>query len=344
MEPAKLGCPGIDGMRVVRGVSAAQLLDPDPERSLVPAGRCTVVTLGKFSGVHRGHQALLRKVVECARAEDALALALTFDRRPLEVLRPGTARPELDDLEERLTLLAALGLDLTLVLETSPALLAVEAEVFARMVLARNLRARAVVTGSTFRFGRGARGNTALLRRIGAEEGFTCPEAPPVLEAGRRISSSAVVAALEGGDVAGAARLLGRPYSVPGEVVRGAGTGSRLGFPTANVETRPCRLLPANGVYVARLAAEGRELPAVANLGVRPTFGGTQRVLEVHALGWNGDLYGTAVRVLFMERLRAEQRFPDEAALQEAIGADVAAARAWHAAHTPAWTTRPPAF
>jgi riboflavin kinase/FMN adenylyltransferase len=137
------------------------------------------------------------------------------------------------------------------------------------------------------------------------------------------------------GSVASAARLLGRPYSVPGEVVRGDQVGRQLGFPTANVRTAPDRLLPADGVYVARLRPEGgEEIPAVANLGVRPTRGGRQRLLEVHALDWEGDLYGHTVRVEFLDRLRDEQRFPDLEALKAQIGRDVEAARAFFARGT----------
>jgi riboflavin kinase/FMN adenylyltransferase len=293
----------------------------------------SVVTIGKFFAVHRGHQALLQATVASARAIGAQAVALTFDRHPIEVLRPGTELPELTSLTERLDLMEREGLDRVVVLRVTPELLEIEAEQFVREVLVGRLRAREVLAGEQFRFGRGALGTVELLRSLGAELGFTCPRFPPVLHNGERISGSRVGTAIAAGAVAEAAILLGRPYAVPGAVIQGAQVGRTLGFPTANLDTPPRRLLPADGVYVARLAWEGEAVPAVVNLGVRPTVDGRRRVLEAHLLGWSGDLYGREVRLEFLDRLRDEQRFPDLEALKAQIAQDVVAAQEYFAAH-----------
>jgi len=308
-------------MRRILGLEA---LTKPPVRS--------VVCVGKFFAVHRGHQALLRATVAAARERDAESLVLTFDRHPRELLEPGYAPPVLTSLEERLGLIAAEAPDRTLVLHVTPELLAQEPEDFISETLVGRLRAVEVLAGERFRFGRAARGTTALLREMGEGLGLTYTPVEAVLEGGRRVSSSRVAASVEAGRVAEAARLLGREYTVPGVVEEGERRGRELGFPTANVRVPPERLLPAHGVYVARLKVPSASLPAVANLGTRPTVGGERVVLEVHALDWSGDLYGRPVDIAFLERLREERRFPDLPALQAQIAADVAAARAFHAA------------
>ncbi|HEU4754931.1 MAG TPA: bifunctional riboflavin kinase/FAD synthetase [Armatimonadota bacterium] len=285
------------------------------------------MTIGKFFAVHRGHQALLRATVEAARAADAEAVAVTFDRHPLEVLRPGTRLPLLATLDERLDLIEALGIDTTVVARVTTEFLAQEPEEFVRRVLVEDLGAVEVLASGNFRFGHRARGDTALLRRLGAELGFRFIDVPPVMEGGERISSSRIARCIEAGRVLEAARLLGRPYSIAGEVVAGEQLGRRLGFPTANVQLPPERLLPADGVYVVQAEWNGGAVPGVANLGVRPTLGGRQRLLEVHLPAWEGDLYGRELRVAFLDYLRGEERFPDLEALKAQIARDVETAR-----------------
>jgi riboflavin kinase/FMN adenylyltransferase len=302
----------------MRRILGLESLDP-------PLGR-SVVTIGKFFAVHRGHQELLRSTVEAARREGAASVVFTFDRHPAEVLRPGTGLPVIAGLEERLELIEAEDIDVTVVATVTPELLALEPEAFVRDVLVGKLGAVEVLAGPHFRFGRGAAGDLELLRRLGEQHGFRCVDVPTVFEAGSRISSSRIGACVEAGQVAEAARLLGRPYAVPGTVAPGDQVGRTLGFPTANVRWEPGRLLPANGVYVARLRWDGHRADAVANLGVRPTRDGVNRLLEVHLLNWSGDLYHRDVRVEFVERLRDEQRFPDLDALRAQIALDVAQA------------------
>lgn len=296
-----------------------------------PLERSTV-TVGKFFAVHRGHQALLRQTVAVARQQAAQSVVLTFDRHPMEVLRPGEALPLLTTLEERLELIAAQGIDVTVVARVDAAFLAQEPEEFIRRVLVEQLGAVAVLASEQFRFGRRARGNVELLRLLGPALGYRCLPVETVTERGERISSSWIAACISEGRVAAAAAMLGRPYAVAGEVVHGDQVGRRLGFPTANIAVDPARLLPGDGVYAVllrRAAPAAAELPAVANLGVRPTRDGTRRVLEVHVPDWSGDLYDAGVAVAFLERLREERRFPDLEALRTQIAADVEAARAF---------------
>lgn len=311
-------------MRRVLGLEA---LDFPLERS--------AVTIGKFFAVHRGHQALLQATVEAARRLEAQSVVLTFDRHPREVLQPGWEAPVLASLEERLDLIEAQGIDVTVVASITPEFLAQEPEAFVEELLVRSLGARQVLAGDNFRFGRGARGDVALLRSLGERLGFEYTAVPPVLEKGERISSSRVAACIEAGEVAAAGVLLGRLYCVGGRVAPGQQLGRQLGFPTANVAVDPRRLLPADGVYVVEAVWDtetGRvEQPAVANLGVRPTVDGKQRLLEVHLLDWTGDLYDREVGVRFHQRLRGEQRFPDLEALKAQIRADAQAARGWFA-------------
>lgn len=293
----------------------------------------SAITTGKFFAVHRGHQALLRATVEAARRHAAPAVVLTFDRHPLEILRPRTELPAISSLEERLDQIEACGVHLTVVMCLTPALLSQEPEEFVREVLVWRLGAVEVLSSEQFRFGHRARGNIDLLRELGASCGFATTVVPPVMDGGERISSSRVAECIRAGKVADAWRLLGRPYPVPGVVQRGDQVGRKLGFPTANVEPPTNRLLPADGVYLVRLRilsdgpSGGAPLPAVANLGVRPTRDSGRHLLEVHILDWSGDLYDRDVAVEFLERLRDEQRFPDLEALRRQIAMDVEQAR-----------------
>lgn len=306
----------------MRRILGLEILDEPLRRS--------TVTIGKFFAVHRGHQALIQATVAAARKNGGPAVVLTFDRHPLEILRPGTELPLLADLDERLDLIEAQGADVTVVVRLTPDFLAQEPETFIREVLVGKLGAVEVLASDHFRFGKAARGDVRLLQSEGARLGFRYTPVTPVLEGGERISSSRIAACVQAGQVREAARLLGRTYSVPGLVVRGAQVGRQLGFPTANIQHPSHRLLPADGVYVVRLhLGPGEALRGVCNVGVRPTVDGTRRLVEVHLLDWTGDLYDREVRVEFLDRLRAEQRFPSLDALKEQIRRDVESARAF---------------
>ncbi|EKP93635.1 bifunctional riboflavin kinase/FAD synthetase [Thermaerobacter subterraneus] len=290
-------------------------------------GQPTCVAIGTFDGVHRGHQALLRGAVAAARAQQAVAVALTFDPHPLAVLAPDRLPPLLGTLDDRLALFASLGIDRTLVARFDHALSQTTAEDFAREVLAGKLQARAVFVGYNFRFGRGGQGTPADLERWGSQWGFWTHTVPPVRVGAQLVSSSWVRSLLEMGQVEIAATALGRLYSVAGRVVRGEGRGAGLGFPTANLELAPGLALPAAGVYAVWVRTPGGLEPGVANLGRRPTFGGGALRLEVHLLDGARDLYGQVLRVGFARRLREERRFSGPEELARQIARDVAAAR-----------------
>jgi len=303
-------------MQIVRGLE-----------SFPPDSAPSAVALGAFDGIHLGHRAILGTAVTQARHDELRALACTFDRHPMEVLQPDRAPLPITTLEERLELIAETGINTTVVIPFTPAVAGIEAQTFVRDVLVGTLKAREIVVGFNHRFGRGARGDAKLLEALAATLGFRAHIVPALMVDGVAVSSSEIRAALQRGDLPDAARLLGRPYSIRGEVVRGAGRGRTLGFPTANVKTDRPLGLPV-GVYVCRLTVGGRQHQAVVNVGFRPTFGETELAVEAHVLDFTGDLYDERVILTFLRRLREERKFPSVDALREQIALDVAAARA----------------
>ena len=299
---------------VVRDLAAL-----DPGRS--------VVTIGNFDGVHRGHQVLLRRTVALAGTHDARAVAVTFDPHPATVLRPEAAPPLLQPLTERVGRLVEAGVDVVVVLPFTRELAAMTPAGFVGEILAGPLAAVRVVVGTNFRFGAKAAGDVVTLLELGEVHGFS-PEAVTLLEVdGRRISSSAIRDHLQAGEVDWARSALGRPYQLPGEVVRGDGRGRTIGFPTANLRPDEALVVPGAGVYAGHAEVDGAWLPAVTNVGVRPTFDGRAVTVEVHLLDAEEDLYGRQLSFRFEHRLRGEQRFdgPDELVAQ--IAEDVRAAR-----------------
>src|SRR5438874_8669858 len=303
-------------MRIVRGL-ASYRADTRP----------TAVALGVFDGVHLAHRAILGAAVAGARAADISAVACTFDRHPAEILQPDRAPAPITTLDERLGLIAETGVDATIVLAFTRELAAIEPEAFVKDMLLTRLNAREIVVGFNHRFGRGARGDARLLESLAERLGFQAHVVEPLEVDGVAVSSTEIRAMLQRGDVARAARFLGRPYAIAGSVTAGAGRGRSLGFPTANIEPdRP--LLVSRGVYRGRLEAEARRHACVVNVGVRPTFGETTLAVEAHLLDFTGDLYGRPVRLDFLDRLRDEMRFGSVDELRAQIARDIAAARA----------------
>ncbi len=291
-------------------------------------GAPAAVAVGNFDGVHRGHQALVAAAVARARGTGGAAVVLTFDPHPARVLRPDKAPATLTTLAQKEELVAALGIDRLIVLPFDSRLAALSPEAFAREVLEGTLGARHVVVGESFRFGRARAGDARTLETLGPRHGFDVQVVPPVLHAGRVVSSSRVRGVLAAGDVREALELLGRPYAVDGRVVRGEGRGRRLGIPTANLATDD-QLLPAHGVYAGRCRTPGGEWRlAVVNVGERPTFGGAEVTLEAHLIDFAGDLYDARVRLELHARLRGEERFASAELLVERIQQDIRAARA----------------
>jgi riboflavin kinase/FMN adenylyltransferase len=289
----------------------------------------TVVTIGVFDGVHRGHQALLGRVVAEASAREIAAGAITFDRHPMEVLRPGSHPRMLSTLRQRIALLGRHGMDFVLVLPFTERLSRMPPEEFAVKVLLEAVSARAIVIGANFRFGHKAAGDAELLGELARPRGVDVIPVPLNAEAGEPISSTRIRAALAEGDVATAARLLGRPFTLEGHVVHGEGRGGPLlGIPTANLRP-PARLaLPAKGIYAGHLQTrDSGPLPAVTNVGVNPQFGGSELRVETHVLDFDGDLYDRRVSLSFEHRLRDETTFPDVAALLAQMQRDIRQAR-----------------
>lgn len=308
-------------MLVFRGV---------PER----ATTSTVLTIGNFDGVHLGHQALLSLLTDKARALGLPAVVLTFEPHPREYFSPADAPARLASLREKLLLLSAAGVDRCHVCRFDARFAAQPAQAFIDDILVRGLGVRHLFIGDDFRFGARRQGNFAMLRAAGAEGGFGVESMPTLAVAGERVSSSAVRAALAEGDLAHAARLLGRPYSIAGRVSHGDKLGRQLGFPTANIQMKHRR--PAlGGVYV--VSVEGLAsgpVAGVANIGLRPTATANGRArLEVHLFDWTQDCYGAHIRVHFLHRLRAEQKFPSLDALRAQIALDSQTARDWLAAN-----------
>jgi riboflavin kinase / FMN adenylyltransferase len=287
-----------------------------------------VLTLGNFDGVHLGHQAIVHAVVQRARAIGGTAVALTFVPHPVAVLAPERAPATLQPLRDRLRQLRSLGVDAAVVQRFTAAFAAFEPEAFVRDFLLPRLRLVHVVAGYNLTFGRNRAGSGETLRALGATLGFGVDVIGPVTVQGEKVSSSRLRRMVAAGDVVGAARLLGRPFALRGRVVAGDRRGRTLGFPTANLKLPPGGLVPPDGVYAVRVALDGRARAGVLNVGVRPTFGGRRRTIEVHLLDYDGDVYGRWLPVGFVERLRGELTFAAPDALRAQIAADVARARA----------------
>jgi riboflavin kinase/FMN adenylyltransferase len=286
-----------------------------------------VVTLGNFDGMHLGHQAIVRRAREEAQAIGGQVVVLTFHPHPIAVVAPEKAPPLLQSLHDRLAQLRDLGVDVTVLQRFTPAFAALQPEAFVRGFLRVRLELLHVVVGYNVTFGRGRAGTVETLQAIGARDGFAVDAVGPVTVGEAQVSSTALRRLIAAGDVRRAGALLGRPFALRGRVVPGERRGRSLGFPTANLHQRRGLLLPADGVYAVRARFEGRVLPAVLNVGVRPTFGVLRRAVEVFVLDFDGDLYGRWLTLDLVERLRGEQRFAGPEALRQAIAADVVRAR-----------------
>ncbi len=303
-------------MRVYRGFSR-------------PVPGPTALAVGNFDGVHRGHGALLGRLGDVARQSGLPPAILTFEPHPREFFSPASAPARLTTFREKLELLADAGVEQAMVCRFNAAFAALSAEQFIARVLVGGLCVRHVIIGDDFRFGSGRAGDFALLRAAGVAHGFAVEAMGSVTVDGERVSSSGVRRALAAGDMEHAARLLGRPYVIDGQVTRGQQLGRQWGFPTANIRIRH-NPLPMAGVFAVTVGGLGDEpLPGVANLGIRPTLGGTRPLLEVHLFDFDRDIYDAHISVRFVHKLRDEQRFPNFDALKAQIAADAAAARAF---------------
>jgi riboflavin kinase/FMN adenylyltransferase len=284
------------------------------------------VTVGNFDGVHLGHRELIDATVRRAKAVGGPAVAVTFDPPPIHLLNPASIKPPLTTVEDRAELLLAAGATHVVTLRVDAGLLALSPEAFFEDVLVGQFRAKAVVEGYNFRFGQRRAGDNILLKKLCEKVGIGFEEVPPRELGGEAVSSSRVRAELNAGNVAGAAKLLDRPYAIRGTVVAGAKRGRTLGFPTANLDDVPT-LVPGTGVYAVRARVGGQSWPAAANVGGNPTFGEDARKIEVHLIGFDGDLYGEDVRVEFVAKLRDTKPFAGVEALKEQLDRDIREAK-----------------
>jgi riboflavin kinase/FMN adenylyltransferase len=293
-----------------------------------------VVTLGTFDGMHRGHQAVLGEVIRRARGKQLASLLVTFDPHPLEVVNPAAAPKLLTLPEEKQQLVAGTELDRMVLLPFTAAIAQLDAEAFVRR-LRDEYGMQDLVLGYDHGFGRGRAGDVALVRRLGAAQGFGVAVVEAIRDDGQPISSTLIRTAVAHGDLEAAARWLGRPYGMLGRVVPGAGRGRTIGVPTLNLAPPdPRKLLPPDGVYAVRVELPGRgkreggRVGGMMNQGPRPTFGEAGRALEVHLFDFAGDLYGESVQVEWVRRLRDVQAFPSRDALVAQLARDRQAARA----------------
>lgn len=283
----------------------------------------SVVTIGVFDGVHRGHQAIIRHAVATARASGLSSVVLTFDPHPAEVVRPGSHPAVLTGPQFKADLIEALGVDALCVLPFTMDFSRLAPDEFVHDVLVEHLHAATVVVGENFRFGHKAAGDVALLTELGRRFGFGVENSPLLTDDGTTFSSTYVRACIAAGDVSAAALALGRDHRVEGVVVRGDQRGRGMGFPTANLETLPHAAVPADGVYAGWLVRAGKRLPAAVSVGTNPTFSGTQRRVEAYVLDFDDDLYGEHVGVDFTAYIRPMTPFTSVEGLIEAIAADV---------------------
>lgn len=280
------------------------------EEVRLPPGRPVVLTVGTFDGVHRAHQALLAEARTKAQHAGAMVGALTFRNHPRSVIKGGVAPSLLTTWERKRELILEQGVDFLCGLWFDEQFSLMSAEDFVRLVVVERLGARAVVSGPLFRFGNGGAGNPAMLEAMSSDLGYAYRLIEPVTVDGIKVSSTRIREALASGDVALAARLLGRPHRIASDVVTGDRLGRTISFPTANLRIDTSVASPADGVYAVEVQThDGWRGPGMMNIGVRPTVNGRERRHEVHLIGFSGELEGTTLSVDFVARLREERRF-----------------------------------
>lgn len=282
----------------------------------------SVVTLGNFDGIHLGHRALIEGAVRDARALGVPAVVLTFEPHPVKVLAPERAPKMILAHKDKMQLLQSLSVDIVVVQHFDLSFAKIAAEDFVRRFLAERLKPAKIWVGRDFRFGQGRKGRSEDLLRWGDQYGFSVAVVEPILVGGVRVSSSQARELIETGKVDAVTELLGRYHFVSGRVVAGHRRGRDLGFPTANIAART-ELVPLDGIYATIFHLGEKDLPSVSSIGINPTFGAGPRTVESFILNFNGEIYGAAVRLSFVQRLREEQAFSSVESLVEQIGRDV---------------------
>lgn len=291
-------------------------------RSWDPFQHRSAVTVGVYDGVHLGHQHVLRSLADSGLP----VVVVTFANHPVAVIDREAAPDLLTSLDRRIEILADLGVTATAVIDFDDDFRRLAAEEFVEKLLVATFRAQKIAVGRGFRFGYKQLGDVALMRDLGQQHGYDVEDVE-IFEEGVPVRSTVIRALLREGHAAAAARLLGRPHRLPGTVVPGDQRGRQIGYPTANLAAPAGLLVPGSGVYATRVRLGDKEHQAVVNIGNRPTFGGSESVVEAHLLDFAGDLYGRRLELDFIARLRSEQKFSGIEELVAAIGDDVAAAR-----------------
>ncbi len=282
----------------------------------------TLLTIGVFDGVHLGHKYLISQLTENARRQNLLSGVVTFCQHPQEVLSPPTKLPFLTDLAKRTSLLQNEGVDAIIPLSFTPELAQLSASQFLSL-LKKYLRMRGLIIGPDFVLGRNREGNIDTLCSLGQDMNFSVTVIPPVMINGEVVSSTAIRNALADGDMKRVIKLTGRPFCLNGRVASGAGRGSKLGFPTANLDIDPQQALPAEGVYANWTYIDDKAYRSMTNIGRRPTFPGNERTVEVLVLDYHNDLYGRELKIDIIERLRSEKQFDTTEELKKQIAEDV---------------------
>lgn len=286
----------------------------------------SIVTIGNFDGVHRGHAEIFSHLKLKSIDRGLSSAVVTFEPHPLKVLAPETAPSLITTFAQKTALIEETGIDYLVVVPFSKEFSRMPATDFVLKILCGSLGMRHIIIGHDYAFGRNREGNFATLADMGARNGFTLEDLPPVGEEGIVFSSSLVRSAVADGDMTAASRILGRYYQISGTVVHGREIGQTLGFPTANIST-PNELLPSDGVYAVMAEIDGQLVKGACNIGMNPTVGGVTRTIEVFLLDFSGLIYDHAITVHFVRRLRPVLKFPDIAALKAAISLDVADTR-----------------
>ncbi len=299
------------------------------EYNLRPRHRQCVMTIGNFDGVHLGHQAVLRQLIDQARRLGLPSLIMMFEPLPSEYFQGDKAPPRLSSLREKIEFLRSVAIDNVLCLRFDHRLANLPAREFVESLLVRGLATRFLVIGDDFRFGRGREGDFGMLRQAGSTHGFEVVNINAFEIDNQRVSSTRIRNALANGDMVLAEKLLGRPYRISGRVIQGDKRGRTIGFPTANIRLAR-RVSAVNGVFAVRISGLHKApLSGVANVGTRPTVGGVFKQLEVHVFDFDGDLYGRHLHVDLLNKIRSEVKFDSFEALRQQIVRDAEAARAF---------------
>ena len=287
----------------------------------------SIITVGVFDGVHLGHQYLLSKLVELSRKQKLLSGVVTFNQHPQQVLKPQTRLSFLTDLDQKTSLLKNEGVDAVIILSFTPQVAQLTAREFVQL-LKQYLRMRGLVIGPDFTLGRNREGDAQALSKLGQEMDFKLSVVEAAKIDGEVISSTAIRNALARGDINRVSKLTGRPFSLEGKVISGTGRGLKLGFPTANLNVNPEQALPLDGIYATWAYIDRESYKSMTNIGTSPTFGGSERIVEVHLLDYDGNLYGQNLRIEFFKRLRDEKQFASAEDLKKQIADDIRQGRA----------------